>query len=165
MATLDLPETSACTAVWRACWDVLSSDPILNSVVDLWKGGGEGPSDRNGFPKNARVGVRLRPRPESATWYGPNAQTIRLVVDCELEVEGLDPDDVMDLWLAVMRAFYPKNDPTTCQAIRVKLVEAGADSGEVLFDNPADDPSPEPGDDGRWMALGRFSLFVIQPLQ
>lgn len=165
MATLDLPEESAVAKVWRVCQDILESDPILNSVVDSWRGGGDRPSDKSRFAKSKTVAVRLRPRPESATWYGPNAQITTLIVEVDLEIESLDPDDPMNLWLAVQRAFYPYGDEATTQAIRARLIEAGADTGEVWFAGPADDPSPEPGDDGRWAAMGRFQLSVIQNLQ
>jgi hypothetical protein len=163
MATLELPD-SPLTKVARAVEVVLRDDPTLDRVVDLFKGSGDALSDRSGEPKDRRVAVRYRFRPGATDWYGPNAFAGPLDVDLTLDVEGLDPDDPMNLWFAIQRAFYPAppDDPDGSKrlAIQQALRQAGAETGEVEFMQPADDPDEAPAD-SRWRAAGRLRVQVV----
>jgi hypothetical protein len=157
--------TSVWTAVFRRIIQQLENDPNVRRAVGLhnlrsWKGV---PGDKNEFAptSNAPV-VRLTPQPRNVDWYSPDMQSGDLWVQVELAVQSLCIDDVADLWDILVNAIRPGALDSTGGLFAQDLVTLGAESGEIVFSDPAFDPKPQASDDGFFFAAGHFRLRLLR---
>jgi len=157
--------TSVWTAVFRRIIQQLENDPNVKRVVGLdnlrsWKGV---PGDKNEFAptSNAPV-VRLTPQPRNVDWYSPDMQSGDLWVQVELAVQSLCIDDVADLWDILVNAIRPGAIDSTGGSFAQDLVTLGAETGEIVFSDPAFDPQPQASDDGLFFAAGHFRLRLLR---
>ena len=155
---------SAWTAVFRRIVQQVEADPNLRRVVGpenvrSWKGV---PADKAPFAPatNAPV-VRLTPRPTSVDWYSPDAQLGTLEVLVEIAVQSLCIDDVADLWDLFVNALAP-GAADGSSSFALALVALGAETGEIVFSDPALDPRPDSEPDGFFYASGLFHLRVLR---
>jgi hypothetical protein len=157
--------TSVWTAVFRRIIQQLKNDTAIKRVVGLdhlrsWEGV---PADKSEFvpTSNAPV-VRLTPQPRNVDWYSPDMQSGELWVQVELAVQTLCIDDVADLWDIVVNAIRPGALNATGGPFVQDLVAAGAETGEIVFSDPAFDPQPQASDDGFFFAAGHFRLRLLR---
>lgn len=167
MAKVLKTPTSVWTAVFRRIIQQLKNDPAVKRVVGLenlrsWEGV---PGDKNEFvpTSNAPV-VRLTPWPQGVDWYSPDLQAGTLSVRIELGVQTLCIDDVADLWDIIVAALQPGGTPvpSTGTDFAQDLVTLGAETGEIVFSDPAFDPQPQASDDGFFFAAGHFRLRLLR---
>jgi hypothetical protein len=159
--------TSVWTAVFRRIIQQLKNDPAIKRVVGLdhlrsWEGV---PADKSEFaPSSNAPVVRLTPQPRNVDWYSPDMQSGELWVQVELAVQTLCIDDVADLWDIVVAALQPAGPavPTSGNSFAQDLVTLGAETGEIVFSDPAFDPQPQASDDGFFFAGGHFRLRVLR---
>ena len=159
--------TSVWTAVFRRIVLQLETDPAVNRVVGRdnlrsWKGV---PGDKAPFePTSAAPVVRLTPQPQGVDWYSEDAQAGMLAVLVELAVQTLCIDDVADLWDIVVAACNPGALNSTGGSFARDLVVLGAETGEIVFSDPAFDPQPFAEPDGFFFAAGHFRLRIVRPV-
>jgi hypothetical protein len=152
---------SAWTKVFRRIVRQLEQDADVRRVVGVqnirsWKGE---PGDKAPFePSSSAPVVRLTPMPRGVDWYSEDAQAGDLTVAVEIAVQSLCIDDVTDLWDLLVAALSAAHDPFTRD-----LVAAGAETGQVVFSDPAFDPQPAAKPEGQFFAAGSFRLKVIRP--
>lgn len=101
--------------------------------------------------------VRLTPIPTGVTWLDESSQVGTLGVRVEIFVAGTCIDDVIDLWDAIVTALRPADDVFT-----LALKGLGAETGEILFANPAVDAKPEKQPAGELLGTGLFQLAVYR---
>jgi hypothetical protein len=151
---------SVWTKVFRRLVQQLENDPDIRRVVGVdnirsWKGI---PGDSAAFaPQAGKAIMRLSPQPRHVDWYSPDSQSGHLVVIVELAVGSLAIDDVNDLYDLVVNALRPGNG-----TLALDLVAQGAETGEIVFDDPAFDPHPEADPQGTFYAVGQFQLNVLR---
>jgi hypothetical protein len=75
----------------------------------------------------------------------------------ELAVQSLCIDDIADLYDLIVQALRPGNG-----TLALDLVGLGAETGEVVFSDPAFDAQPGADPEGMFMATGRFQLRVVR---
>ena len=71
----------------------------------------------------------------------------------ELAIATLCVDDVADLWDLIGWALRPGND-----GFGQALIAAGAETGEIVFSDPAATPNPDSEPEGTFIAVGSFDL-------
>lgn len=153
---------SVWTGVFRRIAQQLKSDPDFNRVVGKdrlrsWEGV---PGDKTPFvPATGAPVVRLTPQPAGVDWYSADSQAGTLNVLVEIAVASLSIDDVLDLWDLIVQALRPGNGTWS-----LDLVALGAETGEIVFGDPAFDAQPAAEPDGIFLASGRFSLRVVRPV-
>jgi hypothetical protein len=155
-------KTPACawTKVFRRIVQQVEADPDLRRVIGLdnirsWKGV---PGDRNPFaPGDSAPVLRLTPQPRNVSWYSPDTQMGTLCVTVEVAVRSLSIDDVADLYDLIVAALRP-SDSRLVQ----DLVDLGAETGEIVFSDPAFDAQPGAEPEGAFFAAGRFQLRVAR---
>lgn len=161
MKTLKTP-SSVWSRVFRRIATEVEVDPELRRVVPprnfrSWKGV---PDDRNPFqPSLGSPLIRLTPNPTGVGWYSPGEQSGTLVVKVELAIMSTCIEDVSDLWDMVVTACKPSKFQFTRD-----LIAEGAETGEIVFSDPAIDSNPEAGPEGFFLAIGRFRLVVIRSI-
>jgi hypothetical protein len=157
--TLKVP-TSVYTMVFRRLVRQLEADTRFRAVVTpdrlmSWKGL---PSDGNPLtPAIGKPVVRLTPHPMHGDWYSPDTQVTWLAVDVELTISGYSSDDVCDLWDCLLSALRPG-----AGTLAADLVADGAETGEVLFSDPAFDQKRDENASSSWYSIGRFKLAVLR---
>jgi hypothetical protein len=155
--------TSKWTAVFRAIVQQLKNDPDVKRVIGLdnlrtWDGS---PGDKMAFaPTNNRPVVRLTPQPRNVEWYSPDMQAGRLYVQVELAVQSLCIDDVLDLWDLILYPIRPGATNAAGSFFFLDLTAVGAETGEIVFSDPAFDPQPGTDQEGFFLASGHFHLTV-----
>jgi hypothetical protein len=138
---------SVWTKVFRRIVQQVETDADIRRVVGLdnirsWKGVA---GDKNKFvPSTGMPIVRLTPEPTNVDWYSADKQAGTLVVHLEVAISTLCIDDVAGA------PFY------------FDLVALGAETGEIVFDNPAFDPTPSDDPEGTFCARGSFRLKVLR---
>ena len=160
--------TSVWTAVFRRIVQQLETDPNVFRVVGRdnirsWKGV---PADKSDFVPTANAPVvRLTPQPRGVEWFSSDLQAGTLFVRVELAVQSLCLDDVVDLWDVVVQALQPGGAaiPATGLNFAQDLVNIGAETGLIVFADPAFDPQPQASDDGFFFAAGNFHLRCLRP--
>jgi hypothetical protein len=159
-------KTNECvyTKVFRRIVQQLENDTTFRRVVGpnlrSWKGV---PADKTPFePNGDSPVVRLTPQPRNGDWYSPDAQKSHLLVIVELAISSLCIDDVNDLYDVIVNALRAGALNSTGGLFANDLVALGAETGEILFDDPAFDPKPEAKPEGQFFALGQFQLSVIR---
>jgi hypothetical protein len=151
---------SVWSRVFRRIVQQLEQDPDVRRVVGLdnlrsWKGV---PGDKSPFVPTATAPVvRLTPQPDHVHWYSPDAQSGSLMVHVEIAVQSLCIDDPIDLWETLVQAVRPGNG-TFAQ----DLVDLGAETGEIVFTDPATDPRPAEKPEGLFFAAGQFALAILR---
>ena len=165
MATIPGLAISNRCQVWRLIVKQLLADKLLASTGVKWQVGNALDDDKTRFSKAAKIAITLQPKFGNSEWYSFEAQRGPLVIQVTMEIEGYDVEDPMNLWLALCRACYPL-DSVAREKFRSALVNqstGGAETGEIEFVNPVEDPQSSP-EDGRWRAVGHFQIFVIESL-
>ena len=160
--------SSVWSAVFRRIVMQVENDPSVKRVVGVdnlrsWKGV---PGDKNDFmpTSNAPV-VRLTPQPRNVDWYSPDTQSGVLWVQVELAVQSLCIDDVADLWDILVNAIRPGALTSTVRSFPQSLVALGAETGEIVFSDPAMDPRPDASEEGLFFAVGHFHLKLLRSAQ
>jgi hypothetical protein len=152
--------SSGWTKVFRRIVQQMETDPDFRRVVGVdrlrsWKGV---PGDKAPFlPATGAPVVRLSPQPRNVDWHSPDTQAGTLVVVVEIAVISLCIDDIADLWDLIVQALRPGNG-----TLAQDLVSLGAETGEIVFSDPAFDPKPDAEPEGMFLASGRFSLRVLR---
>jgi hypothetical protein len=149
---------SVWTRVFRRIVQQLKTDPDFRRVVADFRSWEGVPGDKT--PPNPNVGapfVRLTPQPMGVDWYSEDTQAGTLYVLVEIVVSSLCVDDVADLWDVVVQALRPGNG-TLCR----DLIAVGAETGEIVFSDPAFDPQPAAESEGQFSATGRFHLRLLR---
>src|SRR5262249_27030891 len=143
-------------------------DPDVKRVVGLqnlrsWKGV---PGDKAPFePSQNLPVVRLTPNPRDVDWYSPDTHAGTLWVLVEMAIPSLCVDDVHDLWDILVHALLPSapsNDGGSSFAL--DLTRLGAETGEILFSDPAFDPRPWDEPEGVFLAQGHFRLRLLRSI-
>ncbi len=159
--------TSVWSGVFRRIVQQLEIDPDIQRVVGVsnlrsWKGV---PGDRAPFePTATSPVVRLTPQPANVDWYSPDAQLGTLNVLVEIAVQSLCVDDVADLWETIVQPLRPGADDAQGGSFALDLVALGAETGEIVFSDPAFDPKPWDSPEGVFLAAGRFHLRIVRQL-
>lgn len=140
---LDVP-ASPRTRVFRELVAILREDPLLSRVIRkdalrTWDGS---PLDAKDFTIEHAPALRLTPVTSGDDFATPDSMKGGLLINCEILLRGTRVDDLADFWWAVCKAVYP-DDLLTRNAIALRLQNAGARSGLVLFSQPAMDPDPD----------------------
>jgi hypothetical protein len=159
MAKSTKTNPSVWTKVFRRIVQQLKTDPDIRRVIGdnlrTWDGV---PADKAPFvPQDGKPVLRLTPQPRNVEWYSPDTQRGTLVVFVELGVSSLSIDDVNDVYDLVVQALRPGNG-----TLSLDLVAAGAETGEIVFDDPAYDPRPAAEPEGQFFAVGSFGLEVLR---
>jgi hypothetical protein len=158
---------SVWTRVFRRIVQQIETDPDMRRIfgpdnVRSWKGV---PADKAPFePTASKPVARLTPNPSNVDWFDPATQAGTLSVLVELAVSSLCIDDVADLWETIVQAVRPGATDGAGNSFALDLVALGAETGEIVFSDPAIDPRPEAEPEGRFFATGRFRLGVLRPL-
>jgi hypothetical protein len=133
---------------------------VIGTEIRSWKGV---LADKAPFePQGARPVVRLTPQPRDVTWYSPDTQAGTLGVLVELAVPSLCIDDVSDLWDLICSACSPGSVDGQGNSFPLDLIACGAETGEIVFSNPAFDPKPDAQPEGWFFAIGRFELRILR---
>lgn len=157
------------TAVFRRIIQQVENNATIKRVVGLpnvrsWKGV---PADKTApVPTSSAPVLRFTPQPQNVEWYSPDLQDGTLAVLVELAVQSLCIDDVTDLWDIVVAALQPGGPavPSTGISFSQDLIGLGAETGEIVFSDPAFDPRPEASDEGVFFAAGHFRLRTLRPV-
>jgi hypothetical protein len=157
---------SVWTRVFRRIVQQLENDPDVKRVVGLanlrsWKGI---PGDKAPFEplQNAPI-VRLTPNPANVDWYSPDMQAGTLWVLVELAIPSLCVDDVSDLWDVIVHALLPGGPSVGGgTSFQFDLVGFGAETGEIVFSDPAFDPKPAHEPEGVFLAEGKMHLRLLR---
>lgn len=163
--TLDINDC-VWTAIFRAIVrQVTTNKPVLAVVsadrIRSWEGKPTDPTPL--VPVQGRPMIRLTPSPRSVAAFSPDTQEGFLDVVVELAVLTYCVDDPINLWFLLTTALKPNALDALGNTVRQNLVNAGAETGEILFSDPAVDTSigSEPGN--IMVAVGKFSLAVLTP--
>lgn len=106
--------------------------------------------------------MRLYPcsDPEAARWTYPGLKKVRMTVGVEFAVDSGDIRDVLNLWHAVRKAFFPQ-DAAGFVSLQTRLRDAGVEDGQVMFAQGADiaaDANKPVG--SAWNAIGKLACDV-----
>jgi hypothetical protein len=157
---------SVWTKVFRRVVQQLKNDSDVKRVVGLpnlrsWEGIAADKSPLQ--PAGNQPVVRLTPNPSNVDWYSPDMQAGTLAVLVELAVPSLCVDDVADLWDVIVHALLP-GGPSVGGGVSFAqdLTVLGAETGEIVFSDPAFDPRPWEEPEGVFVAEGRFHLRLLR---
>lgn len=152
---------SVWTKVFRRIVSQLESNAEFRRVVgrdNLRTWSGNTVIDRAPFePTSGAPIVRLTPQPGAVQWYSPELQSGILRVHVELGVQSLCVDDVADLWDLIVQSLRPGDAMFTGD-----LVDMGAETGLIVFSDPAFDPQPQAEPVGYFFARGFFNLTLLR---
>jgi hypothetical protein len=159
---------SVWTKVFRRIVQQVENDPDAKRVIGptnirSWKGV---PGDKAPFnPAQNQPVVRFTPNPRDVVWYSPDMQTGTLWVLVEMAVASLSIDDVSDLWDVIVHALLPGGPSLTeGTSFELDLVALGAETGEIIFSDPAFDPQPTRAAEGVFLASGHFQLRILRSI-
>jgi hypothetical protein len=131
MSNLNL-ERSKHASVYREIVAILKEDgglPIRRWAT--WDGHDDSPRP----PSDGELPyVVFDPSLGADRWFGPEGFRSPLSIGVGLLIEGYDVDDAFDLYRAFVRALHPAGDAGN--RMRQRLVDVGADTGEVLASTP-----------------------------
>lgn len=110
-----------------------------------------GPHDRASAAQNPRgvTFLKLFPRLTGEQWESADSHRITLNITSQIVLPTTDAGDWLDLWAVLQRVFYPV-DLATRLALQQTLRNAGAITGEALFQPPQPDAAQAAG--------GQFTL-------
>jgi len=160
---LNLPDSPR-TAVFILLAEVIRNDPLIRSVckeTSLRFLDGD-PREKNELGLDQAPAMRFTVSTGPDEWWQPESFKGPLVINVEMLVKGFNQLDVQNLWWALVRAIYPK-DQATKLAIQKRLVSAGAETGQCRFTQPAYDPQQLPASGG-FHAMGQITLMIRLPL-
>ena len=164
MPKLDLDQ-SPHSKVYAEIVRTLRDDPTLSAVVKTWSFADGSPTDLQSPTVGQCPSVTLRPAEGPERFYGPQGMIGPLFVDIAVAVAGTDAAAAMNLYWAIRRAFYPRNNAALCTAIHQALVAAGAEAHYVLQFTQGRYTARESADDGAiWIAQGQITLNVVSDL-
>jgi hypothetical protein len=161
---------SVWTKVFRRIVQQLENDANVKRFVGRagnlrsWKGE---PGDKAPFApsQNAPV-VRLTPNPAAVDWYSPDMQAGTLWVLVEMAVPSLCVDDVSDLWDTIVNALVPGGPSVGGGAsFALDLAGLGAETGEIVFSDPAVNPKPFEEPEGVFFAEGKVHLRILRTVE
>jgi hypothetical protein len=157
--------SSVWSKVFRRIVLQLENDATVRRAVGIdnirsWKGvdGDKSPFE----PKPNAPVLRLTPQPRNVDWYSPDMQAGELWVQVEMGLVSLCIDDVADLWDVVVNAIRPGVLDTAGHLFALDLVALGAETGEIVFSDPAFDPQPFAEPEGCFFAAGHFRLRMLR---
>ncbi len=159
MAVLDLTE-SPYTKVWKTTLEIMQSDETLRSVVQTWivPDGSKSPNPL----QSAMPVLELDPVMGPMSWFDPSSQYGYLTIKLRTYVRSYDAADVFNLHSAIIRAFFPQDEPRRQYDIRDMLAKAGAiDTGQFEFNFPPTEPDPRFDDEGLKICVGQMRISVI----
>lgn len=150
--------------VWAAIRDLALDDETLSRVVrtfQVWDG-------KTSISRADATGsmcplLKMTPIIGAQSWYSPDSQAGFLTIRVELAVITPYILDPMSLWGTLERVYYPR-DFAGRESVRRALVDAGAETGQLEFSAPANDPDPKISDDGLMIARGSMRLMVVRSL-
>jgi hypothetical protein len=155
---LPLPDETP-TLLFRAIAEVISTDPVVRSVVKTLKLWDDSTSDRTPISgPGVCPAVELYPSGGPENYATPDTMEATLFVDCCVTVAGLRVDNATNLWFAIVRALRPRNNPAAAMAIAVKLKTAGATTGIVLISRPGYVPKPDGANAATMEAFGQIAV-------
>jgi hypothetical protein len=160
-------DPSVWTKVFRRIVTQITTDPDIRRVVGednvrSWKGV---PADKAPFePSTGQPVVCLTPQPRNVQWYSPDKMVGDLVVHVQIAVSSLCLDDVTDLWDLFPAALSPMALDAQGNSFALDLVALGAETGDIVFTDPAFDPRPAAEPEGQFFATGSFTLRVLRPV-
>lgn len=161
-------EPSPHRKVFREAVDVLRRDPILSGRVKRWITWSEGEADPWRVPADGELPcIEIRPAAGPDDWNGPSAFQGPIWLDLVITTAGTNADVSIDLYEAVKRAFYPR-DETRKLAVHNALVAAGAKHHYGVRFTPAE-YAPVQSQDGdkpirRMLAGSRIAIEVVDEL-
>lgn len=160
---LDLPPSPR-RLVFRRIVLQLRNDPILKRLpltVLAWEGR---PDDGRDLTLAEAPIIRLTPSFGPDTWAFPDAMKGTMFIDTDIGLPGTDVGDMLDFWVAMMRALYP-TAPGAALAFQKELRELGipycssaAYTGLIEFSQPPADVQPG---DGFMSARGQLKLDIF----
>jgi hypothetical protein len=158
---LDLGAPDVTTKIYRLVVNQLQTDRLLLSVVKNWQTWDGDPKDIVPPTISSAPWIGLTPRPVSETWYSPESQEGWLYIQVRALVKGTCVDDVMNLWGAIRGALSPRVADSAGIPFMKKLQDSGAPKGLVEMSQPISDPSPDPGQDGGFAAVGQLRILYL----
>lgn len=157
--TLDI-NASVWSKVYRAVVQKIKTNSDVKRVakdrVYSWDGTLDDRADW--APSVGHPEIQLTPITTGVGWYDPSSQAGTLTVKVEIAVSSLCIDDAMDLFDAIATAVAPFGNDDFVRT----LESLGAETGEIVFDTPAYDASPNTNPLGYFVATGSFRLKVIR---
>ncbi len=154
------------TVVFRAIVSHLERDREFARVVGKerlasWKGlpGDQTPD----APSVGRPIVRLTPMPSGVDWFTPDSQSGMLSVLVELDIATMCVDDCANLWNLISDALQPGTLEGTTKFSTI-LVNAGCETGEILFSNPGFMIKAGADAEGYFATQGTFQVRIILPM-
>lgn len=146
------------TKVFREIVSILRADPVISRTIRkdclrAWEGA---QADAKNFSVEHAPAMRLTPGTGGDDFATPDSMKGALLINYEILIRGTNADDLFNLWWAMCLALYPA-DPIARSQLALRLQNAGARSGLVLFTQPAFDPDP----DGVFIAgIGQMKIDV-----
>ena len=162
MPVLDLPD-SPYTLVWKQTLEILRSDPGLARLNPTWivPDGSKSPNPL----QCAMPVIELDPYMGGMGWFDPSAQSGFLTVGIRTYIKTYDSADPFNLFAAIVRAFFPKNEPARQNDIRLQLIRAGAtDTGQYEFSFPPTQPDPRWDDEGLKVCAGQMRISIVHTI-
>lgn len=155
-AALELPQCPQ-IAIYRAAVRLVRDNRTLSRVVRRWVVWDGSDDDLAQPTPDQCPWVELAPSIAADEHRGPADFESDLIIRLSVATAGTRSDDLINLYHALRRAFYPK-DATERAAAHVKLIDAGALTGEALFDSPSLGVLDGDEDDGAPMLAGRGTI-------
>ena len=158
MATLNLKDGYR-TEVWRLLKQAIQDDPVYEDA-------GIGLIFFDGDPEAVRdldtvvPCLRFLPTSGPASRFDESSTSAALVVQVEARLARLDVEDVFNLQEVLESTLNTIGDV----AAGMRLVDAGAVTGEILFQQPLRPAVGQPGADNLIRLTGQFSIEVRRPL-
>lgn len=148
--------------VWHALLALIQGDDRLKGRSDLGirQFGGK-PGDKRPAAYNKPAEVLLIRGGGEATWVYADAHVEPLLVTAEITVRSLDHDLIDNVWAAVIRAIYPRDDHARAVEIARLLQEAGAETGLVEYTVPALIEPEKAADAGQIRARAMLKIDVL----
>jgi hypothetical protein len=132
--------SSVPTTFFRKCENLIRQDAgckVAFSQIQAY-----GPHDRSSPTQTPRQSTLLKlfPRLVSEQWESADSHKITLNITSQISLPTTDAGDWLDLWTVLCRVFYPASQATRL-ALHKQLRDAGAITGEALFQLPQPDAS------------------------
>lgn len=148
--------------VWRKLLDVIQrNDRFRNKsdvVIRTYSGK---PGDKRAPAYGKGVTITLRRGGGVAEWVSADAHIEPLIIDAEILVSGTDHDLIDNVWAAVVRALYPKDDNAASVRIGQELIAAGAETGIVEYTTAVLVDPEANADSGQLRARAQLRLNVL----
>jgi hypothetical protein len=155
---LDL-DSSPRMSTFRALESIWRNDPVLRTVVKVWKTFAGDPNDRNELATSMGCAVKLWPVGGEESFWAPGSMTSDLTIQMDLLIRSFTLEDVDGLYWAFGRAVY---GGTFAQVLarQEALKTAGAHTGLVFMSQPAFVAGPDVGTEGGLRATGQVRIEI-----